>query len=46
VRAEDLKRAIARGKAKVDRLTLRINVKKQPGWLWVDDLEVIPLEKK
>ena len=46
VRAEDLKRAIARGKAKVDRLTLRINVKGQPGWLWVDDLEVIPLEKK
>ena len=44
--AEDLKRAIARSKVDVDRLTFRIWVNRQPGWLWVDDVEVIPLEKK
>ena len=36
--------------AKIDpapvNCTFRINIYKQPGWLWFDDLEIIPLEKK
>ena len=46
IRAEDLKRAASRGKLKPHRVTLRISVGKQPGWVWLDDVEVIPLEKK
>ena len=26
--------------------TLRVNIYMQPGWVWLDDVEIIPLEKK
>ena len=43
---EDFKRSAKRANPASTRLTFRLNINTQPGWVWVDDLEVIPLEKK
>ena len=46
VSAADLKKAVSRTSPDAKRLTFRINIAGQSGWVWLDDLEVIPLEKK
>ena len=48
ISAKDFKKAIARSRNAKDAktLTFRVNISKQPGWVWLDDVEVIPLENK
>ncbi len=48
ISAQDFKKAVARSRngKLAKKLTFRINMSKQPGWVWLDDIEVIPLEKK
>ncbi len=46
VNIEDFKRACRRNPVKAHTVQLRIGLFHQPGTIWADDLEVIPLERK
>ena len=46
LKADALKAACAKIKPEPSECAFRINIYKQPGWVWIDDVEIIPLEKK
>ncbi len=46
VKVEKLKVAAAAVNPPAVTATLRVNLSLQPGWIWLDDVEIIPLEKK
>lgn len=46
LKLEDFKDLCAKSKPAPATFSFRINIYLQGGWIWVDDLEVIPLEKK
>ena len=46
LRVDALKAACAKVKPEPVSCTFRVNIYKQPGWIWLDDVEIIPLEKK
>ena len=46
LKVDALKAACAKIKPEPVNCSFRINIYKQPGWVWLDDVEIIPLEKK
>ena len=46
LKADALKAACAKIKPEPVNCAFRINIYKEPGWVWLDDVEIIPLEKK
>lgn len=46
LKLEDFKKLCSKNKPVPVTYAFRINLYLQSGWIWVDDLEVIPLEKK
>ena len=46
LKVDALKAACANVKPAPVNCAFRINIYKQPGWVWLDDVEIIPLEKK
>lgn len=46
VKIDDFKAMCAKYPKKPTYCTFRVNIYMQPGWVWLDDVEIIPLEKK
>ena len=46
LKVDELKEACAKIKPEPVSCAFRINIYKQLGWVWLDDVEIIPLEKK
>ena len=46
LKVDALKAACAKVRPEPVNCSFRINIYKQPGWVWLDDVEIIPLEKK
>ena len=46
LKVDALKAACAKTDPPAVNAAFRINIYKQPGWVWLDDIEIIPLEKK
>lgn len=46
LKVEALKAVCAKIKPEPVTCSFRINIYKQSGWVWLDDIEIIPLEKK
>ena len=46
LKVDTLKAVCAKVKPEPSECAFRINIYKEPGWVWIDDVEIIPLEKK